>query len=150
VFGVLVGASAQIVELANAPVVGEDVKLTVPDGALAPVAAVSVTVAVHVDGLPASTEDGEQPTPVDVGSADGLLEFGPTNAFPTPSTATHSDVVAHETPVRPLAPSISPCVLHVGVAAVGSVVITAPPCAPLPPSPTATHNAVEAHETPVG
>jgi len=62
-------ARAQLPELPNDPVVGADAKLTVPVGVLAPLDAVSVTVAVHVVALPVTTEAGEHPTLVEVGSA---------------------------------------------------------------------------------
>jgi hypothetical protein len=65
---VLVAARVQLAGLPNDPDVGADVKLTVPVGVLAPLEAVSVTVAVHVDALPVLTDPGEQDTPVDVGS----------------------------------------------------------------------------------
>ncbi len=55
-----VPASVQLPELPNAPVVGKEVKLTIPVGVLAPLELVSVTVAVHVLVLPAATELGEQ------------------------------------------------------------------------------------------
>jgi hypothetical protein len=48
--------------------VGEDVKLTVPVGAFAPLDAVSVTVAAHDVALPVATDTGEHATIVDVGS----------------------------------------------------------------------------------
>jgi hypothetical protein len=63
-------------------------------------------------------------------------------AFPKPSTATHNDVEAHETPERKFASMLAGG-LQVGVAAVGSVEITA-----FPTLSTATHNDVEGHETP--
>ena len=69
---VLVAASVQLLELPNEPDVGEDVKLTVPVGVLAPLAAVSVTVAVHVAAVPVVTVVGEHATVVDVGSTAGV------------------------------------------------------------------------------
>jgi len=68
-----VAASVQLPELPNDPDVGEAVKLTDPDGVVAPLDAVSVTVAVHDVALPTTTDDGEQATLVDVGLADGLV-----------------------------------------------------------------------------
>ena len=72
-----VAASVQLPELPNAPVVGEDVKLTVPVGVLAPLELVSVTVAVHVVALPVATDVGEHATLVDVGSTDVIEEDVP-------------------------------------------------------------------------
>ena len=46
------GASVHDPPPVNAPVAGAEPKLTAPVGALWPLAAVSVTVAVHVDALP--------------------------------------------------------------------------------------------------
>ena len=66
-----VAASVQLPELPNEPVVGEAVKLTAAVGVLAPLDAVSVTVAVQVVALPVATDEGEQPTLVDVGSSGG-------------------------------------------------------------------------------
>ena len=60
----------QLPELPNTPVVGEDVKLTVPVDVLAPLDAVSVTVAVQVVALPNATDVGERATLVDGGSSD--------------------------------------------------------------------------------
>ena len=67
----------QLLELPNTPVVGEDVKLTVPVGVLAPLDAVSVTVAVQVVALPVATDVGEHATCVDVGSTDVMVEDVP-------------------------------------------------------------------------
>jgi hypothetical protein len=69
VSGVPVAASVQLPELPNDPVVGADVNATVPVGVLAPLLAVSPTVAVHVVGLPVMTDAGAQATVVDVGSS---------------------------------------------------------------------------------
>ncbi len=60
--------SVQLPELPNVPPLGEAPKLTVPVGVLAPLVAVSVTVAVHDVALPAAADVGEQPTMVEVGS----------------------------------------------------------------------------------
>jgi len=78
-----VTASVQLPELPNDPDVGDAVKLTVPDGVLAPLDAVSVTVAVHDAELPTVTDEGEQPTPVDVGSTVGAdVPFVPVVPWP--------------------------------------------------------------------
>jgi hypothetical protein len=45
-----------------------DPTVTVPVGVVWPLVAVSVTVAVHVDGCPTATVAGEQATLVEVGS----------------------------------------------------------------------------------
>ena len=74
----------QLPELPKAPVVGDALKLTVPGGALAPLNAVSVTVAVQVLALPVVTEFGEQATLVDVASTGVLL--------PTPNTSSTSSL----------------------------------------------------------
>ena len=76
---VLVAASVQLPELPNAPLVGEDPNPTVPVGVVAPVEAVSVTVTVHVDGLPVVTGEGVQEALVDVGSGEGvpIMTFPP-------------------------------------------------------------------------
>jgi hypothetical protein len=63
--------SVQLPKLPNTPVVGEDVKLTVPVGVLAPLEAVSVTIAVHVTSPLVTTGEAEQPTLVDVESTVG-------------------------------------------------------------------------------
>jgi hypothetical protein len=63
-----VAANVQLPEPPNAPDVGEAVKLTDPVGVVAPVEAVSVTVAVQVVALPVLSDAGEHETPVDVGS----------------------------------------------------------------------------------
>jgi hypothetical protein len=65
----------QLPELPNAPDVGEDVKLTVPVGVVAPLVAVSVTVAVHDVALPTTTDVGEHATLVDVESTVGAGEL---------------------------------------------------------------------------
>jgi hypothetical protein len=72
-------ASAQLPELPNEPVVGDEAKLTVPVGVLAPLEAVSVTVAVHVEGAPVVTDEGEHATLVDVGA-------GFVNTYAAPSS----------------------------------------------------------------
>ena len=76
-------ASVQLAELPNDPDVGDAVKLTVPDGVLAPLDAVSVTIAAHEVEPPTVTDEGEQPTLVDVGStAGGGVPFVPVAAWP--------------------------------------------------------------------
>ena len=57
---VAVALRVQLPGLAKRPEVGEDVKLTVPVGVLAPPGWVSVTVAVHVVAVPVLTALGEQ------------------------------------------------------------------------------------------
>jgi hypothetical protein len=73
-----IAASAQLPELPNDPVVGEDVKLTDPDGVVAPLDAVSVTVTVHDVVLPTTTESHWRPKLVDVGSTAGAGELAVT------------------------------------------------------------------------
>jgi hypothetical protein len=65
-----VAVSVQLPELLNSSEGGQ-LKLTVPDGVVAPLDAVSVTVALHTVALSTVTELGEQPTLVDVGSTAG-------------------------------------------------------------------------------
>lgn len=67
---VAVAASVHARELPNDPTESE-VKLTWPVGVVAPLDAVSVTVAVHVVGLSMPTEVGEHATAVLVGSGAG-------------------------------------------------------------------------------
>ena len=57
---VVVAWRVQVPGLANCPVVGEAVKVTVPVGVLAPLDWVSVTVAVQVVAVPVLTVLGEQ------------------------------------------------------------------------------------------
>ncbi len=64
-----VAASVQLPELPNDPVVGADVKLTVPVGVLT-LDAVSLTVAAHDVALPVPTDVGEHATTVEVGCSD--------------------------------------------------------------------------------
>jgi len=91
-----VAASVQLAELPNDPEFGAAAKLAVPVGVLAPVAAVSVTVAVHVVPVPTVSADGEQPTLVDVGST--VAAVAPyVYAFPLKSTATQNGPATHET-----------------------------------------------------
>ena len=61
---VAVAWRVQLPALAKRPEVGDDVKLTVPVGVLAPLVWVSVTVAVQVVAVPVLTEAGEQATAV--------------------------------------------------------------------------------------
>jgi hypothetical protein len=76
---VLVALNMQLPELPNVPDVGEDVKLTEPVGVLAPLDAVSVTVAVHDVPVPTVTDDGEHETLVDVASTGGAGGLAVTN-----------------------------------------------------------------------
>jgi hypothetical protein len=62
-----VGASVQLPEVPNVPVVGDEVKLTVPVGVLTPLDAVSLTVAVHDVAVPVATGEGEHATTVEDG-----------------------------------------------------------------------------------
>ncbi len=133
-----VAASVQLPELPNEAVVGEDVKLTDPVGVLAPLDAVSVTVAVHDVALPVLTDAGEQATAVDVGSTAGLV--WPTNPSPKESTATHNPTDGHATLVRDLLVSI---VVVVGVPGEAGSNVT---CCPTPS--TAVHWLVDGHATP--
>jgi hypothetical protein len=72
-----VAASAQLPELPKDPVAGELVKLTVPVGVVAPLARVSVTVAVHVVALPLVIDAGEHDTAVAVESVAAIDEDTP-------------------------------------------------------------------------
>jgi hypothetical protein len=65
---VLVAAKVQFAVLPNDPAVGDAVKLTDPVGVVAPLDAVSVTVALHVVAFATLTDAGEHEAPVDVES----------------------------------------------------------------------------------
>jgi hypothetical protein len=69
----------------NVPVVGLELNATVPEGAAAGTAAVSVTVAVQVVGCPGPDGGGEQMTPSEVASADAVA--GAAAAAPAPRTS---------------------------------------------------------------
>ncbi len=60
---VAVPTSVQLPWPPNDPLVGMDVKLTVPIGELPPPETVSVTVAVHAVALPVTTDNGEHTQP---------------------------------------------------------------------------------------
>jgi hypothetical protein len=68
---VLVGASVQVPPLDKLPA-ADELTVTVPVGVVAPLAAVSVTVVVHVVAVPTSTDGGEQSRLLDDGSTVGV------------------------------------------------------------------------------
>jgi hypothetical protein len=70
---VLVAAKVQFAVLPSDAVVGDAVKPTDPVAVVAPLDAVSVTVAVHVVAFATLTDAGEHDTPVDVESCTGGL-----------------------------------------------------------------------------
>jgi hypothetical protein len=65
---VVAAASVQWPPLENEPECGEELRLMTPVGTVVPAGAVSVTVVVHVVGLPTFSELGSQLALVEVGS----------------------------------------------------------------------------------
>ena len=94
--------------LPNAPVEGEAETETLPVGAVPPLDDVSVTVTVQVVALPFVTEEGEQLTPVEVGSGGRIachssLPVPPSSAVKNrfPFTAVRSRGELPKPPVSP-------------------------------------------------
>jgi hypothetical protein len=140
----LAGASVQLPEPPKEPDVGCEVNLTVPVGLVAPLDAVSVTVAVHVVALPVDTEPGEQLTLVDVGLG-AVRPVVPTSTSPTPAVATQNVVAAHETlDSPPSALSIAAGLLQALAPPVGLVELMS-----FPALSTATQSDADAQDTPL-